>query len=296
MPVRSILYFFLGALVLLLLANLTTAAPTGPTIRLDYGHGTSQFNSISQFMYFVPLISAEPVTVVTNAGNSQSARVLSFNCRTNGNAFKATCQFSFVGDGSQENRFDHTQHIQRRLKNLQAGETLARQLSAINVQGSGRGAVEVSGSWTNGQPIASEVRLLFNQGQSSPVTVLLEDIVWRNGAAVIENETVARINALTFRRMDGRPKMEVALDSVKRKGASNSLWQNLMGSIKGSVANLFIPPLNIEAEGQNAMLDFGQALATQQPAFTFPFAPRLKKALVTGSGPDKIDRAKTAKG
>jgi hypothetical protein len=37
------------------------AALTGPTLHLDYGHGQALHNPVSQFMYFVPLISPEPV-------------------------------------------------------------------------------------------------------------------------------------------------------------------------------------------------------------------------------------------
>lgn len=267
-------------LACLLIAGRAAAAPTGPTIRLDYGHGPAQTNPVTGFMYFVPLIASEPVTVVTNPGNSQGARVLSFSSQTRGNSFKAVCEFDFVGSGSLQNIFDHTGTIQRQLKTLQAGGRLARQLSDINVEGVGHGAVEVSGVLTNGRPVVNEVRLRFNlRGQASPVTALLEDIVWRDGAAATDNELVARVNALTFRRTDGRPKMEVTVDSIKRRGAGSSGWQNFWGSLKGSVANLFIPPLVIQPEGQRAMLDFGLALAEQKPEYTFPFAHRLKSAV-----------------
>jgi hypothetical protein len=70
--------------------------------------------------------------------------------------------------------------------------------------------------------------------------------------------------------------MEVTLASVKRKDAPNSLWQNFVGGIKGAAANLLLPPLTVTADGHQAMLDFGLALAMQQPTFTFPFATRLK--------------------
>src|SRR5208337_1017175 len=36
----------------------------GPTLHLDYGHGESPGNPVAEFMYFVPLISLEPVSVV----------------------------------------------------------------------------------------------------------------------------------------------------------------------------------------------------------------------------------------
>ena len=48
------------------------------------------------------------------------------------------------------------------------------------------------------------------------------------------------------------------------------------------LASLFLlvfaaAPLTVAADGHQAMLDFGLALATEQPAFTFPFATRLKE-------------------
>ena len=253
------------------------AAPTGPTLHLDYGRGETNGNPISAFMYFVPLISPEPVSVFTNAGNTQCARVLSFACRTNGSSFRATCEFDFTGAGSQRNIFDLTEKIKRHEKELQSGGSVKHVLAAINVAGPGSGDVEIEGSLTNGQRTVNQVRLHFNRrGRTSPVTINLQDFAWRDGAVQVENELVARVNVLTFQRMSGAPKMEVSLASIKRKDAGNGLWQNFLGGIKGATANLFLPPLPIEPEGQQAMLDFGRALATQKPTFTFPLAARLE--------------------
>ena len=253
------------------------AAPTGPTLQLDYGRGEPRDNPISRFMYFVPLISPEPVSVITNAGNTQCARVLSLVCRTNGQTFTATCEFKFSGTGSQQNVFDHSRKIQQREKELQAGGALKRQLSAINVAGAGSGRVEIEGTFTNGQRAVNLVQMRFNRaGQPSPVTINLQDLAWHNGAVQAQNEMVARVNALTFRRTAGTPKMEVTLASLKRKDAGAGRWQNFVGSLKGATVNLFLPPLKVEPEGQQAMLDFGLALATEKPSFTFAAAARLK--------------------
>lgn len=255
------------------------AAPTGPTLHLDYGRGEPHDNPISAFMYFVPLISPEPVSVFTNAGNTQCARVLSFACRTNGSSFRAICEFDFTGAGSQRNVFDLTDKIKQHEKELQAGGSIKHVLAAINVAGPGSGDVEIEGNFTNGVRVANQVRLHFNRhGQASPVTINLQDFVGRNGAVQVENELVARVNVLTFQRMSGAPKMEVSLASIKRKDAGNGLWQNFLGGIKGATANLFLPPLAIEPEGQRAMLDFGLALSTENSEFTFPFAARLKNS------------------
>ena len=261
----------------LFIAGGLAAAPSGPTLHLDYGRGEPYSNSISQFMYFVPLISPEPVSVFTNAGNTQCARVLSFACQTNGSSFRAICEFDFTGTGSLRNVFDITQKIKSHKKDLEAGDAIKHVLAAINVAGTGSGDVEIEGDFTNDVRVANQVRLRFNRhGHTSPVTINLQDFVERDGKVEIENELVARVNTLTFQRMSGTPKMEVSLASIKRKDAGNSLWQSFIGGIKGTAANLLLPPLPIEPEGQQAMLDFGQALAAENPTFTFPFAARLK--------------------
>jgi len=263
--------------ILLCAACLLPAAPAGPTLEFDYGHGQPLDNPLGKFMYFVPLISPEQVSVFTNAGNSQCARVVSFRCRTNGGFFRATCEFDFDGHGLQRNVFDHAAVIHRREQELKSGKPLARQLSSINVQGAGSGSIEIDGTLTNGLQTVTEVRLRFNsRGHASPVSINLQDILYRDGAICFENEIIARVNTLTFRRQAGPPKMEVTLASVKRKDAANNLWQNFVGGVKGAAANLLLPPLTVTADGHRAMLDFGLALAMQHPTFTFPFAMRLK--------------------
>jgi len=259
------------------------AAPAGPTLQLDYGHGAPQTNAVSEFMYFVPLISPEPVSVITNAGNTQCVRISSSACRVSGNTFVATCNFEFTGEGSQQNILDHTDKIHEHEEDLKAGGSLKRQLSSICVEGAGNGSVEIEGTVTNGVRSVNEVRLQFNgRGKPSPVSIGLEDIIYHDGAVKVENAIVARVNALTFRRGTGNPKMEVTLASLKAKDAGDSAWSNFMGSLKGMVANQFIPPITVEATGHQAMLDFGEALAAEKPAFTFPFAARLKTATATG--------------
>lgn len=265
-----------------LVAGTLGATPTGPTLRLDYGRGPAAANPISQFMYFVPLISPEPVSIFTNAGNTQCARVRAFQCRTNGAVFIAACEFEFTGEGFLRNDLDHTQLISQHRQQLQAGGTLAHKLGSINVEGAGSGRVEITGTLTNGTLVVNEVRLRFDShGHASPVSIVLQDISWRNKAIRLENETVARVSSLTFRRQPGPPKMEITLVSIKRREAGSGIWQNFVGSLKGKVANLFIPPITVTADGHQAMLDFGLALATEQPAFTFAFAHRLKESAAT---------------
>ena len=254
-----------------------SAAPTGPTLQFNYGAGKPLDNPLHKFMYFVPLISPDPISLSANTGNTQCARVVGFNCQTNGAAFHAACKFEFIGEGLQRNVFDHSAAIRDHEKELKAGKPLPFQLDAINVQGSGSGSVEIEGTLTNGQPVISEVRLRFNsQNRVSPVSVTLHDIVYRHDAICLENEVVARVNELTFLQKSGTPKMEISLGSIKPEAAADTLWQNCVGRLRGVVANLLIPPLTVPRDGHEAMMDFGLALATEQSTFTFPFATRLK--------------------
>lgn len=270
----AILFFFAGPLA---------AALTGPTLQFDYGEGKPVSNALSHFMYFVPLVSPEKISLSTNAGNTQCAQVVSFHCRTNGAIFHAACEFNFVGDGLERNIFDHTVMISRRQKELKSGKPLAHQLTSINVEGSGSGTVEIDGTVTNGQPLVTEMRIRFNShGHTSPVSIDLQDIVMRNGALGYENETVARVNTLTFRQKSDPARMEVTLASVKRKDAGDGAWANFVGGLKGAAANLLLPPLTVTTDGNQAMLNFGLALAMQKPAFTFPFASRLTNGPAIG--------------
>ncbi|MEI9962504.1 MAG: hypothetical protein WDM76_15710 [Limisphaerales bacterium] len=77
----------IAAIFFLFTTATLVAAPTGPTLQLDYGRSEPRSNAINQFMYFVPLISPEKVSVLTNIDNTQCARVMSFSSRTNGLAF-----------------------------------------------------------------------------------------------------------------------------------------------------------------------------------------------------------------
>jgi hypothetical protein len=258
------------------------AAPTGPTLHFDYGRGQPLENPLNKFMYFVPLISPDLISVSTNAGNTQCARVISSSCQTNGVAFHAACEFEFGGAGLQRNVFDHADCIRQHKKELQAGKPLPYQLDAINVQGSGSGSVEVEGILTNGVHTVTEVRLRFNSHDHiSPVCISLHDIVYRQGAIHLKNEIVARVNMLVFREKSGTPKMQITLDSLKPEDAADTLWQNFVGRIKGIVANQLIPPLTVPADGHQAMMDFGLALAMEKATFTFPYATRLKDSPAT---------------
>lgn len=269
-----------GLLLLVWLALLSAAFAddtNGPTLHFDYGRGSALSNSVSKFMYFVPLVSPELISLYTNAGNSQFVRVISYNNHTKGKAFHAVCEFEFTGCGSLEDVFDNTPAIRKNDKELKAGKTLPHQIKSIGVNGTGSGSLDVDGMVSNGVPIPAWVEMHFNtRGHTSPVNIDLVDLTYSGGAIHYGNEMVARVNVLTFHQQCDDPHMEVTLDSLKRKDAPDSRWANFLGEVKGFAANAFLPPIRVTSEGNQTMMDFGQALAAQKPDFTFPFAERLK--------------------
>ena len=252
-------------------------AATGPTLRLDCAGGPSAENSMADFMYFVPLISPEPVVATTDPTANHRVRVLSNTRRFKGATFQVTCDFEFSGNGYERNVFDYNREIHRHEEQLKRGRLLPHVLTAIDVEGPGRGTIEIEGTQTNGAQTVAEVRMRFNaHGRSSPVTIALRDIRYSDGAFRPVNEVIARVNTLTFQRKPGPPKMEVSVASVKPKDAGDSSWQSLKGSLEAMAVNLLIPPLDVDARGHQAMLDFGLALAAQAATFTFPYAENLR--------------------
>ena len=181
---------------------------SGPTLRLD-GRPGSSGNTVSEFMYFVPLISLEPVSVVKSPGNTQRVRMLSTTRSGTAGSFLVACEGEFNGEGNQRYVFDHSEKIRRHEQELKEGGILDHQLSSINVEGAGRVRIEVEGTMTGRVPTVTEVRLRFNcGGQPSLVTIGLHDVAYSDGEMRIRNEINARVNTLTFRRNPGPPKMD----------------------------------------------------------------------------------------
>ena len=252
--------------------------PPGPTLHLDYGRGDSQGNPLAALMYFVPLISLEPVSVVQSPGNIQRARLLSTTRSSIAKSFLVTCEFELVGEGNQRNVFDHTAKVRQHERELKDGHLLVHQLGSINITGAGNVRIEVEGTMTDHVPTVTEVRLRFNGlGRPSPVTIGLHDIKYSDGAFRVRNESVARVNTLVFRRKPGSAKMDITVASVKRKDAGDNFVQNIMAGLKATTVNLLIKPITVEPAGNEAMLNFGLALALEAPAFTFPRARNLRE-------------------
>jgi hypothetical protein len=249
----------------------------GPTIHLCYGTDAAAASPVAEFMYFVPLISCAPVSSLTSPGSTQSVRILSASRAFSRHSFKVACEIELTGDGWQQSVFDLTPSIRQHERQLQEGASVGRQLKSINIQGAGAMTVEVEGAVNHGVPAVREVRLRFNaHGHPSPVSINLCDLRRVNGDVQQANEMLARVNTLTFRREPGTPKMEVSVASVKHKESGDGLWQKFKGRVAGAAVNMFIDPLTVEAAGHQAMLDFGQALVSGAPTFTFPRARNLQ--------------------
>jgi hypothetical protein len=245
----------------------------GPTLRLS----TAAPIPIADFMYFVPLISPEPVSMTASPGNTQQARVTSIVQRVGKDSFSVECEFEVIGTGSLLHTLDQGPNIQRNEKKLAEGGTIERALDTISIDGPGAGVIEVEGVITNGLATVSEVRLRFNaRGQSSPVSIGLKDLRLVDGAVRSLNEHIARVNTLTFRRAPGSPRMTVTVASVKRKDAGGGLWSKFTGAVTGMAANMFLKPIKVDATGHEALLNFGRQLAAQTPSFTFPRSKNLK--------------------
>ena len=61
-----------------------------------------------------------------------------------------------------------------------------------------------------------------------------------------------------------------------------------MGRLKATAANLLLKPIAVEPAGNEAMLNFGLALVSKAPSFTFPNASNLKATgLLTSARTDQ---------
>jgi hypothetical protein len=159
--------FIRSGLLCLLLVVLASPASrametNGPTILLCGGREEIATNPVTAFMYFVPLISPEPVSSSTSPGRTQSVRMISAKRRHSSRSFSATCEIELDGDGWQQSIFDLAPSIQRHERQLQGGGTLGRQLKSIDIHGAGAVTVEVEGAVSNGVEIVREVRMRFN--------------------------------------------------------------------------------------------------------------------------------------
>jgi hypothetical protein len=266
-------------------APLPTSAASGPTITLHSDNEQVGENAAADFMYFVRLISPAPVSVSHSPGNTQKVKVLSIVRNVHERKllplprnvderdFTATAEVEFSGTGSFRYLFDQTGYIEDYRPAIHAGIPLTCLLEDISVNNGGFAKIDVSGTVNQQEFTIAKFTISFHhRGQKSPVTISLYDIEERDGKFARCNEIVAAVDTLTFWNTAEQPKMGVTVASIKDKGAADGAWQNFIAVAKGTVANIIIEPIRIEPIGNQTVIAFGLAIASQSPTFTFPNA------------------------
>ncbi len=261
--------------------------PAGPTVSLSYQDNATTVNKAADFLYFVPVISMTAVYCSASEENSQTSRITDYHKTRQGDEFTVDCRFEMRGRGWHKNRYDPASLIAWLSRDKESGD-LKNLLEYIAFEGEGLGRVEIIGRMVGDEPQVETVRVHFNaDGHTSPVRAGLYNVKRKDGAYRYENRydpQVVRINALEFQRSEGTPKMAVSVASVVAAGKAEGLW----GRIKGAIANLLIPPVEIAEQGQETMFEFGKALHDRAPTFTFPKARNLIEP-----GPTTADAADT---
>jgi len=250
---------------------------TGPTVRLECDPRNEAPNPVSSMMYFVPLISTTLVDCQSSENNQQVSSILAFQRENVSGRFRVICEFDHKGAGSYTCAYEPNSMIAFHQANIKLGKPMKNVLDYIKLEGDGFGWMEVKGQTVKGKSEVREVRVHFNgKGAKSPVTIGLYDLEPRKGIyeyANRSNQVVARVNTLTFRKTpaDDKPKMLVEVASIVAANKKEGFWGNLVGAL----ANLLIPPVDVDKDGNDAMIQFGYALFKGQTSFTFPRAKNL---------------------
>ena len=271
-------YCFLTGIVSCWLTGALYAFPEmgGPTMNLATDPASTA-NNAATLMYFVPLVSPTLVDSVSSPDNQQCARILSFQRELNRKDFRVVCEFDLQGFGSHTSTYEPNALIEFWRPEVKAGKPMSNMLDYIKLEGSGYGSVEVTGRTVKGRREVSTVRVRFNRGgHKSPVAIGLYNIKPIDGRYDYANRSdqlIARVNTLTFRKTEPgtKPTMLVEVASVIGAEEKEGFW----GNLKGALANLFIPPVIVDQDGNDAMLQFGAALVDGQQSFTFPKAKNL---------------------
>ncbi|MDA3924054.1 MAG: hypothetical protein PF904_05065 [Kiritimatiellae bacterium] len=253
--------------------EISPAPPSGPVLKLDYAGQPENDMRIADFLYFVALISPEPVTVSESPTNTLMVRVSDIRQKSGEDRFSINLEFEVSGQGFRHYAVDQSEKLRCQSHQLAAGKILKKQLDYIRYEGPSKGRLEVVGQIEEEVKTVTAVRLHFNEGAAaSPVTIGLKDVRMVDGVVKFENELVACINILEFTREGATPH----IGSVKRKKAGNNLFQRLKGRVIGVVANMLTDPINIQQIGKDTMLNFGTAVLNRDATFTFPVAENLK--------------------
>ena len=248
----------------------------GPTINLDYGSDRFAPNPISHFMYFVPLIAHTPVEARMSSKNTQQAEFISYSRRNKSHSFVVKSCFKVSGKGSFRNIFNSTKMIEFNRQFFKKGDTMKHLLDYISFEGETIGYVEVKGRTVGQIDTVEEVVVSFkHKSKKSPVLVSLYDAKPVNGKYDYDkriNKFLARVNRLSFRQSAGKPKMSIDVASIRPADKKEGFF----ASVTGMIANIFLPPIPVTQEGNEAMIGFGSALAGKEAAYVFPKAENLQ--------------------
>lgn len=252
---------------------------SGPTLLIDYQDG-GPGNPVDTFMYFVPLVAPTAMDVYTDPNTTLNARIISRTSKESDSEFTTVCTFEIRGSGVYEAFFEPTEMIAFNLEGNTKPRTLHNLLRSIRVDGPMRGSLEVFGTIQDTQRQVNKVQLRFDLDGKSPVAAHLYDVKSDGKTCLFENrfhEQLARIDSLSFVRGGNPPRMTTEVGAV----AGEKQKEGFFAAFKAMLANWFLPPLPIAAVGNETMMNFGMALDTTQPAFTFPYAQNLRQSLST---------------
>jgi hypothetical protein len=254
----------------------------GPTINLDYGKGKLSANPVSEFMYFVPLVSKTPVSRWISEQNDQSAQVVSHTKTVKGNSFTVKCELKITGNGSYRNVFNFDDMLQFKKQFFDEGGTIKRMLEYIQFEGESLGCISIKGKIDGGIETVQTVEIDFGYSDESPVLISMYDIECKDGKYNDKDKKscmLVRVNKLSFERCDENPVMKVDVASVR--SAKNK--EGFLARFTGQLVNIFMPPMEITQDGNDAMLSFGAALTREDNAFIFPKAENLNGSMVAMS-------------
>jgi hypothetical protein len=228
-------------------------------------------------MYFVPLISPTLVEMEISTNDGQHSRLVSYEKTVNSKSFSVSCEFEMLGKGSYKTIFNSPEIIEILLPEQDKDEPMTNVLDYIKFDGEGFGCFEVRGTITGSTQTVTRVDVHFNaRGRKSPVTIGLYYIKPKDGQFKYENkynEIIARVATLTFKKSEGKPKMEVKLVSVNKATHPNGF----ISKLKGTIANWFLNPVEVSKIGNDTMLNFGLAMLNEKSSFTFPRATNIKE-------------------
>jgi hypothetical protein len=259
-------------------AAMPPAADVGPTLSLSPWHSGGAGIPAGDFTYFIPLISPEPVQCHTSPANGMQARLSAIERRTAAaGGFTLSCRFELVGDGFIEHEIDHSEMVRRRADHLRNGGRLSHILGSIRMEGEGSATIEAEGTLVAGEPVVERVVVAFaSRGARSPVRIVLHTLSGPPDAWNARTEALGDVATLAFTRGAEPARMGVTLAGLRDPDAGEGLADRFKAVVKGTVANLLVPPLDIDARGNAAMLDFAAALVSGAPTFTFPRAANLR--------------------